>query len=146
MPPDLWRKFVKPQFRDLVQTFRKRGVFTLAHSDGDVTLVLDDLVDLGLDGLNPIEDLNIPKMDIGKIKDQYGDKICLWGNVDCAHVLVTGSEKEVREAVRTCINKASSGGGHILDTSNSVHPHVSPSNVFTMYDEGKKYGVYPLRH
>jgi len=144
--PQLWRKFVKPQIKDFIDRFKRRGVFTLMHICANVTPVLDDLLDMGLDGLHPIEDLNIPQMDIGKIKEEYGDRLCLIGNVDCSEILVSGTEEEVRQAVRTCIEKASSGGGHVLCESNSLHWYVSPKNAVTMYDEGKKYGRYPTRH
>lgn len=144
--PELWRRFVKPEINDFINTFKKRGVITIMHICANVTPVLDELVDMGLDALHPIEDLNIPQMDIAKIKEEYGDELCLIGNVDCSRVLASGTEDQVRQAVRTCIDKASWGGGHVLCDSNSLHWYVSPNNAVTMYDEGKKYGKYPTRH
>jgi uroporphyrinogen decarboxylase len=64
--------------------------------------------------------------------------------VDCGELLSRGTPEEVVEAVKETIAKASPGGGHILASSNSIHPAVKPENYRTMVEAGKKYGQYPL--
>ncbi len=64
----------------------------------------------------------------------------MFGNVDCLDLLVFGSPEMVEEAVKTCIAEGSHGGGHILCSSNSLHPGVRPENALAMFRAAKKYG------
>jgi len=100
------------------------------------------IVDTGVDGLNPMEP--IAGMDIGKIKQRYGKRLCLIGNIDCAYILSEASTSEVEAAVKECILRASAGGGHIISSSNAIHSSVKPENYRTMIAATKKYGRYPL--
>jgi uroporphyrinogen decarboxylase len=84
-------------------------------------------------------------MDIGKVKQRYGNRVCLIGNIDCSHILSEASEKEVEAAVRECILKASPGGGHIISSSNSIHSSVKPQNYRAMIEATRKYGKYPIQ-
>ncbi len=84
-------------------------------------------------------------MDLGEVKARFGDRICLIGNVDCRYILPYGGEEDVRKDVRRCIDAAGEGGGLILTSSNTIHTNVKVENVFTMVDEARKYGKYPLR-
>ena len=83
-------------------------------------------------------------MDLRDVKERYGDKICILGNVDCRYVLPFGSEEDVRRDVRRCIDAAGGGGGFILASSNSIHANCKVDNVYIMVDEARKYGKYPL--
>ena len=114
----------------------------IKHTDGNLWPILDDLVGTGLDGLDPLEPL--AHMDIGEVKRAVGDRITLVGNVDCAELLPRGTEEEVVEAVKETIAKASPGGGHILASSNSLHPAVKPGNYRAMVQTARTFGQYPL--
>ena len=83
-------------------------------------------------------------MDIGEVKRKYGDRIAVVGNVDCTEILTKGTKYEIVEAVKETIAKASVGGGHIIASSNSIHPGISPENYYTMVEAAKEFGVYPL--
>jgi len=137
--PNIFRKFFKPRIKKFVDTFAKRGVPVLFHSDGNYEAIMNDLVELGIKSLGQIEPQS---MDIGDIKKKYGDRVCLMGNIDCTFTLPYGSPDDVRKEVRLCIDKASKGGGHIMSSSNSIHYYCKPENVLAMIDETKKYGVY----
>jgi len=143
IPPKLWRKFVKPTHDDFIRTFKKKGLFVMQHSDGNIAPILDDIVDSGVDALNPVQP---QAMDIAWVKEHCGDKICIIGNVDCGYTLTHGTEAEIRQATRECIDNTSYGGGHILSSSNSLHWAVPLENALTMIDEGEKYGRYPIRN
>jgi uroporphyrinogen decarboxylase len=97
-------------------------------------------VDTGIDALNPMEP--IAGMDIGLVKQKYGSRVCLIGNVDCAYILSQASTAEVEEAVKECIRKAAPGGGHIMSSSNAIHSAVKAENYRTMIEATKKYGKY----
>jgi len=83
-------------------------------------------------------------MDLADVKQRYGDKFFLRGNVDCMYILPYGSEEDVRKDVRRCIDAAAEGGGFILADSNSMHSNVKTENILIMMDEARKYGRYPL--
>jgi uroporphyrinogen decarboxylase len=83
-------------------------------------------------------------MDIGDVKARYGERIAVAGNVDCGELLCRGSVQEVVEAVKETLAKAAPGGGHILASSNSIHPAVNPHNYRAMVEAGRRFGTYPL--
>ena len=141
-PPKIFREFFFPHLKRLIDECHSRGLLYMKHSDGNLYPILDDLIDLGVDGLHPIEP---GVMDIADVKGRYGDRIFLRGNVDITHVLPYGTEEDVRRDVRRCIDAAATGGGFILADSNSLHSNVKTENIWTMIDEGRRYGQYPIR-
>jgi len=141
MSPKFFREFELPYLKEIVNIGKKNGVPVLKHSDGNLYPILDDIVNSGISGLHPMEP---GAMDLADVKEKYGDKICLLGNVDCRYVLPYGSEEDVRKDVRRCIDAAGKGGGFILTSSNSLHANVKVENIYTMVDEARKYGKYPL--
>jgi len=141
--PKLLRKIVFPRIRKVVQTLKKRGIFVIKHTDGNITTLIQDFIEMGFDAIHPLE----PKAgnNIAEIKKKYGDKICLIGNVDCAYTLSFGTEEDVEKETIECIKSASPGGGHILGSSHSLHHGVKLENVLAMIRTGRKYGKYPIR-
>ncbi|MBO3798678.1 MAG: uroporphyrinogen decarboxylase family protein [Thermoproteota archaeon] len=137
-----FEEFVLPYLKRVVQTVRRLGAPFIKHTDGNLWPIIDMIVDSGIDALDPIEP--IAGMDIGEVKRKYGGRIAVVGNVDCSYVLPLGNEKEVEDAVKETIAKASPGGGHIMASSNSIHPAVKPSNYMLMVELTKKYGTYPI--
>ena len=83
-------------------------------------------------------------MDLGQLKEKYGQRVCLLGDVDCAYTLTWGTLEEVRDEVKRCIHQAASGGGYICMSSNSIHSAVKPENYVEMVDAVHKYGQYPI--
>ncbi|MCB2146267.1 MAG: hypothetical protein KQI81_07305 [Deltaproteobacteria bacterium] len=138
--PAHFRRYVNPYNRRLVDRAHALGVRVVRHSDGNLWSILDTLIASGYDGLNPLE----PQagMDLGKVKDACGDRICLLGNIDCMHLLPEGTPAEVDAAVRQAIDAAAAGGGYILCSSNSLHPGVNPENCIAMFQAAKTYGRY----
>ncbi len=78
------------------------------------------------------------------IKKEYGQRICIKGNVDCTKALVYGTEKDVEEEVKACLHKAAYGEGYILSSSNTIHSGVKPENYVAMIKALRKYGKYPI--
>jgi uroporphyrinogen decarboxylase len=138
--PHHFREFVNPYNRKIVQRAHALGLKVVRHSDGNLWNILDILLETGYDGLNPLEPH--AGMDLEKVKQYCGDRICLIGNIDCMDLLCNGTTEQVETAVRRAIEVAAPGGGYILSDSNSLHPGVNPENCITMFEAAKKYGRY----
>jgi uroporphyrinogen decarboxylase len=139
--PAHYDKFVKHHHGQIVDFVHSRGKFIFKHSDGNMWLLMDRLVEVGFDGFHSIQ----PQcMDIGEVKTRYGDKLCLLGNIDCSYLLPYGNESEVEAAVRDTIALAAPGGGFVLCSSNTIHPACKPENYLAMARAALKYGNYPI--
>jgi len=135
-------KHVIPVLKSLVDEAKSRGAYVFKHTDGNIWPIIDLIIDTGIHGLHPI-DPNAG-MDLGEVKQKYGHRICLMGNVDCAHILTWGTTDEVREDVKRCIRQAARGGGYICMSSNSIHSAVKPENYVEMVKAIREYGNYPI--
>jgi len=140
--PNHFKEFVLPGLKKMVDVVHELGAYCVKHTDGNIMLILDLIIETGVDGINPIDP--IAGMDIQKIKALYGNKVCIIGNIDCGDLLTNGTPEQVVKAVKTCISEASPGGGHILSSSNSIHSGVKPENFLAMVEATKKFGLYPI--
>jgi uroporphyrinogen decarboxylase len=138
----VFKEFVLPRLKRMVEVIHEEGGMAVKHSDGNLWPILDMIVDTGIDALNPMEP--IAGMDIGRVKQKYGKRLCLIGNIDCAYILSEAPTEEVVAAVKECIRKASPGGGHIISSSNAIHSSVKPQNYRAMIEATKDCGRYPL--
>jgi uroporphyrinogen decarboxylase len=140
--PGHYHELALPHLRRLLSAIRDMGKPIVFHSDGNVLPFLEDLIDAGITGLNPIE--RTSGMDLGEMKARFGDRICLLGNVDNKTILTDGSPQQVEEDVKSRIRLAGKGGGYILISDNSWHSGVGIENARSMVRAGKKWGTYPL--
>ncbi len=140
--PKLIEKYVLPSMKRVTEAVHTWGCKIVFHSDGDVTSLLDFVVEAGFDALHCLEP---PYVDLDFVKKKVGDKLCLLGNIDTTHVLVDAAKQEVELAVRNAIKKLGSGGGFILSPSNS-HPTMTVRNLRWMVEATRKYGIYPLQN
>jgi len=143
MNPSQFREFELLNIKRIVELAKKRGIPVLKHSDGNVHPIMEDMIEAGIKGFHPFEP---GAMNLKEAKVRYGGRICILGNVDCRYVLPFGTEEDVRRDVRRCIDSAAEGGGYILASSNSIHANCKVENVYTMVDEARKYGKYPIKH
>ncbi len=142
MSPDQFRAFVLPEVSRMLDSFHRRGAKVIMHSDGQITPFLPFLTEKGIDGYHPLE--RAAGMDIAGLKEQYGKKLVLIGNVNNKTTLVTGSVQDVENEVKECIRAAAKGGGYILASDHSVHDDIPNENIFALYEAGRKYGKYPI--
>ncbi|MCG8637042.1 MAG: hypothetical protein MI863_24630 [Desulfobacterales bacterium] len=136
--PDSLREFFLPRMKKVADQIKIPWAF---HSDGDLTKVMDDLLTLGMNAVNPIE---TGCMDLKEAKEKWGDKVCIWGNVDLHHVLTRGTVEETVAEVIRCMKEGAKGGGYICASSNSITNYCKVENVKAMLDAVKKYGTYPI--
>jgi uroporphyrinogen decarboxylase len=133
---------VIPILKSLVETAKVGGAYVFKHTDGNIMPIMDLIISSGIDALHPI-DPNAG-LNLGEVKQKYGDKITLMGNVDCAHTLSWGTAEEVREEVKRCFRQGAKGGGYICMSSNSIHSAVKPENYLEMVKAIREYGKYPI--
>ncbi len=140
--PDVLRCYAFPWFRRLVELAHDRGVPAVYHSDGKLDLILEDIIDIGFNGLNPVE----PKaMDIVELKGRVQGRLCLLGNIDLNYTLTCGTPQEVDEEVKARIRALAPGGGYCLSSANSIPDYVPFENYLAMREAWLKYGSYPIR-
>ncbi len=139
MSVELFGEFILPYKKQMVDHAHAMGRRIIKHSDGMVWSIMDDLIKVGFDGFHPVQ----PQcMDMKTTKAYLHKRMCVFGNVDCLDLLVFGEPEQVAEATKKCVAEASPGGGHILSSSNSLHPGCKPENVVAMFEAAKEFGEY----
>jgi uroporphyrinogen decarboxylase len=141
--PELWREFVKPRYGLLFGEYKRANprLKIAAHICGYVEPIIDDLVEVGLDVLNPVQPL---AMDPAGLKKRYGKYLSFWGAVDDQKVLPLGSPAEVEAEVKLRIRQLAPGGGYILCPSHNIQPTTPMQNIRAFYRAAEKYRRYPL--
>lgn len=141
--PAHFRKLVLPRFKKIISLCHKLELPYIFRTDGNTKLLWDELfIESGADGYAEIDAQ--AGMNVKDLRDKFGHKIVLFGNVDCAKTLVYGIKEEIFAEVKDCIQNAAHGGGFILASSNSIHYNVPAENLLYMIEAGKKYGKYPI--
>jgi uroporphyrinogen decarboxylase len=140
--PAMFESIFLPHFRRWVEAIHEHDLYFWKHTDGNICDILPMLVDSGIDGIDPIDP--IAGMDLAEVKNEWGDRVAIKGNVNCAGELTYGTEEDVEEAVKKCIRDAGQGGGYACSSSNMIHSGVKPELYVKMLDSIREYGVYPL--
>ncbi|MEM2372673.1 MAG: uroporphyrinogen decarboxylase family protein [Thermofilaceae archaeon] len=136
LPPALFRRFVKPALRQHVDAFKKKGAFVVLHSDGNITPLLPDIVEAGVDAYQGID--VTAGMSLKEVKEKFGDKLCLVGNVD-PRVLEFGTFGDVEREVERCLTE---GGkeGYILSASANISANTNAANFIHMVEYARRRG------
>lgn len=141
--PKTYKKYVKPyQKRVFDAVKRKSDAKIFYHTCGSARIFYQDLSDVGVDIINPIQ---VSAKDMGntkELKEEYGDELCFWGAIDTQRVLPFGTPKDVGQEVRRRIGDLAPGGGYVLCAVHNIQPRVSPENICAMYKAAMKYGKY----
>lgn len=137
MSPYMFREMLLPHLQRAVDVIHEEGAMCIKHCDGNLWPILDDMINTGIDCINPLEP--VAGMDVVEVKEKYGDRVAIMGNIDCGALLCHGSEREVEEAVLDCIERGGHGGGLIISSSNSIHSGISPRNYAVMLRTAHTY-------
>ena len=144
MSPDLYREMIKPY---QVELFRYVKELTPAkiyyHSCGSVTRLLDDLIDVGVEILNPVQ-VSADGMQTDQLKQRFGNKLSFWGAMDTTEILPKGTVDDVRKEVRKIIRDLAPGGGFVLASVHNLQPDIPPENIIAMFEAAAQYGNYPI--
>ena len=142
LSPKMFEKFIVPRLTRFADAVHAAGGKLIKHSDGNINLLLDMIVGCGVDAYHSIDPT--AHMDLASVKEKYGKKITLFGNVDCGNLLTYGTPEDVREAVKNCIKIAGPGGGYVLASSNTIPATAKLENVMMMVNATREFGAYPI--
>ena len=143
--PELYRELLKPRHMKWFNLVKKHtSAFVHLHSCGSIYKLLPDIIELGVDIINPVQ-VSAKDMDSSVLGREYGDRLTFWGGIDTQRVLPRGTTAEVRAEVKRRIRDLAPGGGYVLTSVHNIQPDVPLENILAMYDAAKEYGTYPIQ-
>ena len=131
--PKMWRERFKPYYSRIFEEVHRLGMDVLLHSCGNITQIVGDLTDVGVDILDPIQP---GAMDIDAIVRQFGGRVSFSGGIDVQHLLCHGSPKQIKDTVRRLIDTVGRplGGGLIIAPANEVMPETPLENLRALFE------------
>jgi uroporphyrinogen decarboxylase len=141
--PAIARELSLPTIQKLTRMARQAGVPTMLHACGkERVLVRWCAEETDLDCINPLEVPPMGDCDLAEIKQAYGDRLALMGNLHTTDVMLFGGPKDVERAARAAIDAAGAGGGFILSTGDQCGRDTPDANIFKLVEVAKTYGRY----
>jgi len=137
--PQQIREFLLPRMKRMIDLAHQAGAFVFHHNDGAIRQILPEMIEAGIDILNPIQ-WRCKGMDRVSLKRDFGDKVIFHGGMDNQYTLAFGSKEEVRQEVIDNIRILGKGGGYILAPCHNIQAVSPPENIVTMYQTGYEYG------
>ena len=141
--PSLYREMVKPRHKRLMKFVRERTDAKIwYHTCGACREFIGDLVDIGVDVLNPVQ-VGASGMDPAELQQEFGDRIAFWGGaIDAQHVLPNADPDEVRSHVRHNVEALKPGGGYVFNNVHNIQGGVPPENIVALFDAALEHGSY----
>ncbi len=140
MRPDLYRKLIKPRHARLFAAARSTGKPLLFHTCGSVVTLIPDLIESGVDALNPVQ-VAAAGMDTSRLKREFGRDLAFWGAIDTQRVLPLGTTEDVREEVRRRLDHLYHDGGYVLCGVHNLQADVPPENIVAMYEAALEFSA-----
>jgi uroporphyrinogen decarboxylase len=145
MSPDLYREMIKPYQLELFQFVKSlTSAKIYYHSCGSITRLLDDLIEVGVDILNPVQ-VTAEGMETDLLKRRFGTSLSFWGAIDTTQILPNGTADDVRKEVKKIIHDLAPGGGFVLSSVHNLQPDIPPENILAMFEAASQYGRYPIQ-
>jgi uroporphyrinogen decarboxylase len=143
--PEIFRSFLKPRMAAWISFVRERCAAKIfLHCDGAISEIMDDLIEIGVQVLNPVQ-TGARGMEPEKLKKRYGDRLSFWGGgVETQTTLPFGSVQEVEKQVEERIRLFAPGGGYVFASIHNIQSDVSPEKIRAVYGTARRAGVYPL--
>ncbi len=142
MPPYYIEEFMVPQVNAIADYCHANGVKVMKHSDGNIMPIADMFFGMNIDAFQSCEPY--AGMKLAEVKNLYGDKITIMGNVDCGRTLPFGTRDEVIAETKQCIKDGAAGGGYILSSSNTIMYPIPVDSLMAMIETVNKFGQYPI--
>ncbi len=142
--PTLFRRFFRDRNRRFFEFVKSRtDAKIFFHSCGSIYPFVQDLIEVGVDILSPIQP-RAAKMNHAQLKREFGGQLNFHGGLDVQETLPHGTTSDVREAVKQLFRDMALGGGYIFAPAHNIQPDVPPQNIITLYEAAREYGHYPL--
>ena len=141
MSPKHFAELILPSDAAVVSAVKSAGAYCIKHTDGDIRMIMDDLVGTGLDCLGPLEP--VAGMELAPILERYPGKITVMGNIS-VDLLSRGSEEDVVREVKRTLATVSALGPHVMSSANTITSSVKPENFLAMVNTTKEFGQYPI--
>jgi uroporphyrinogen decarboxylase len=145
MSPGMYRRLLKPRHAELfahIKKSAKTDVKVLLHSCGSVRPLIPDLIEAGIDALNPVQ-VGAANMDTGELKREFGSELSFWGGgIDTQRILPRGSVDEVKDEVKRRIDDLAPGGGFVFTAVHNIQPDVPPENIRAMWEAFREHCAY----
>jgi len=132
MSPQRWRELIRPHLERIFFVGKEFGLWVAYHSCGAIRPIIPDLIEIGLDVLNPVQ-CNCPGMDPIQLKREFGAHLSFMGGVDTQDLLPNGTADDVRRETEHLLEIMTDGGGYILAASHAIPPETPVENIFSMY-------------
>jgi uroporphyrinogen decarboxylase len=143
--PQMYRGVLKPIHADWIAFIKARTTAKIFfHSDGDISPLIEDLIEIGVDILNPIQTSAGQMADLAMLKRRFGKRLCFCGALDTQHILPHGSPSDVHDEVQRVVGMLGTGGGYLLAAVHTIMPDVPPENILAMAAAVELHGRYPL--
>jgi uroporphyrinogen decarboxylase len=145
--PVTYRNFIKPRHTRLFSFIKRQAphVKLFFHSCGAIRPLIGDLIEAGIDILNPVQK-SAAGMDLRELKREFGKDVIFWGGgVDTQGVFGVGTPEQVRDDVRRSIEALAPGGGFVFATVHNTQANVPPENFMAMWETVQKHGIYKFK-
>jgi uroporphyrinogen decarboxylase len=140
LKPAHFKAIYKPALKKMVDCIKSYNLPVLFHSCGCIHDYLDDLVEIGIDAINPLQ--RTAGMDLATVKAKYGNRLCIVGNIDSSRTLPFGTPEEIEAETCEALRIAAPGYGYILASDHSLHDGIPVKNILLMFDYARKHGTY----
>ncbi len=140
--PAMWRRFFRPGFAALVELGKRHGYRVAHHSCGSLKPIIPDLIDCGLDILNPVQP-DVVDMDRKELKRLFGDRLTFHGSISIQRTLPFGTPDDVRREVAERMATLGPGGGFIFCTAHNIQADTPLENVLALFEAYRELGRYP---
>lgn len=137
--PKIFREFMKDRYRRIWKVYKDAGIPVFHHSCGNLELILDDLIEIGLDVLIPVQP---QAMEIKMLSQRYGNKLSFLGGISTQKTLPFGSEEDIEKEVGECVKYLGKYGGYIISTSHDMATDIPLKNFDALINSIKKYNPY----
>lgn len=138
LSPQMFRKYIKPVLAQVIELIKKyTSAKIFYHSCGAIAPIINDLIEIGIDILNPVQ-VSAEGMNPEKLKKSFGNKLTFWGGIDTQTILPSGSVKEIYQEVKRVASIMGKNGGYVLSAVHNIQPEVPPENIEIMYKTARE--------
>ena len=145
--PKFYHEIVKPRQKKLVQHIKSLSAVKIwYHTCGSALELIPDLIDNGIDMLNPVQ-TSADYMNPAELKEKYGEKLTFWGgDINAQHVLPFAKPEEIKEHVRRNLEIFKPDGGYVFNNVRNIQYGIPAENIASLFDAAYEFGFYDLVH